>query len=493
MNIRQSGPRWGQICVLLALTLAVAACNSDSSGSSSADGNTPTTTSSGVSYGRVTGFGSVFVNGTKFETNNAKIIVNGQTASLDDLSEGMLVRVKGQWNAQGGGSASHIEFDDNLRGPVTLVTGPDPVTGKGSLTVLGQTVLFDGRTVFRGKSAAKVAKGDAVSVSGWYLGNGKFRASLVNVGVSIGTDETELEGVIENLNRGTKTFTIGGLNVNYGSVTKVEFDDGQTQLNNGDYVEVEGRLQGADLLASEVEVDDDRIKADEGDDIELEGPIGDIAPDGSSFTINGIMIRLAGDTQFDDGLSKTSLQPGLWVKVEGNWNSAGEVVAEEIESREGDSEVNAKILAAPDTANMQLNIGGVTVQATSRTLIVDDGEGTAGQLKFSDLKKGDYVEVDGMLRTDAGGSVYLEALKIERDMDDDDAFELSGSVDSTTTTTFTILGIQMDVNDQTVYDGGLTGIADINAGDQLEVEYVGQAGGSFYLAREVEPEEEDDD
>jgi hypothetical protein len=47
-----------------------------------------------VSMGSITGFGSVHVNGVKFETTSAKITVNGQVAMQTDLKVGDVVSVQ---------------------------------------------------------------------------------------------------------------------------------------------------------------------------------------------------------------------------------------------------------------------------------------------------------------------------------------------------------------------------------------------------------------
>jgi hypothetical protein len=72
----------------------------------------------GISFGPVTGFGSVFVNGTAFDTNDAVILVNGEPATEASLTEGMLVRVEGEWTGTGTGTADRMEYRNDIRGPV---------------------------------------------------------------------------------------------------------------------------------------------------------------------------------------------------------------------------------------------------------------------------------------------------------------------------------------------------------------------------------------
>lgn len=69
-------------------------------------------------------------------------------------------------------------------------------------------------------------------------------------------NEYEAKGFISNLNTGTKTFTLRGDSWNYGTAT---WDDGDSEsnLNNGDCVEVEGTLQSGVFVAKEIKYDDD--------------------------------------------------------------------------------------------------------------------------------------------------------------------------------------------------------------------------------------------
>ncbi len=165
------------------------------------------------------------------------------------------------------------------------------------------------------------------------------------------------------------------------------------------------------------------------------------------------------------------------------------VIAEEIEPRSTDTEIEAAILQILDAGNRVLDVGGVRVQVTSRTLITDDDDDD--RLTFPQLQTGDFLEIDGIRREDDSG-VYLEATRIERDDDDDDDFELTARVDSVGITSFTILGITMNVDGGIEWDDGLDNINDLSEGMRVEVEYELRNNGMFY-ALEVEREDDDDD
>ncbi len=107
----------------------------------------------GISTGRITGFGSVFVNSVGFNTDDAVITVDGEVASEADLGIGMVVAVEGTFDPNGlTGKANRITYEEIVEGTVDAIDG-----AAESLVVLGQTVLTnqDNRTViFDGSDAA---------------------------------------------------------------------------------------------------------------------------------------------------------------------------------------------------------------------------------------------------------------------------------------------------------------------------------------------------
>ena len=76
------------------------------------------------SSGTIDGFGSIFVNGVEFETDEALIELDGKTATAGELGLGMVVLVTGTVNEDGiTGNATHVVFDDEVEGPVERALG----------------------------------------------------------------------------------------------------------------------------------------------------------------------------------------------------------------------------------------------------------------------------------------------------------------------------------------------------------------------------------
>lgn len=440
---------------------SLAACGGSSgSGPASANGN---------SVGPISGFGSVYVNGTRFRTDGSVRSDDGLERE-DQLEKGMIVRVQGDWDDDGEGEAHSIDYDDTLRGPLTSVDWND-VDRTGVLVVAGQTVALDGQTVFKGATPVELAAASAgqyrVRISAWRLEDGSFRASYVGaLDTSARFDdrhEVEIEGAVAGLDRDAQTFNIRGLEVNYVSAV---FDDDMSadDLENGVIVEVEGRMENGVLIAGEIE--DEDAWYDDDEDIEISGAIqGDYDSATRQFRLNGLTVQVDADTDFDD-VSESDLQDGLLVKVEGEMRG-GILLAEDVELRDADAELEATI-GEINSSDRTLLVGGVRVVVTGSTLIEDDED--ERRLVFDDLRVNDYLEVEGIQRSEDGG--YLEAVKIERE-DDDDGFELEARVTAISDTRITVAGLE--------FDSAGIGLAGISVGDEVEISYFLDAGGQFRI------------
>lgn len=467
--------------VKLALTGAVAgslaACGGGGSGSSA-----NSDASAGTSVGPVSGFGSVYVNGTRFETNGS-VSSNDGIERESQLEKGMILKVRGRWDDDGQGQADRLDYDDSVRGPLQSASWND-VDGMGTLQVAGQQIQVDGQTVFKGATPVALAgaAGDTyrVRVSAWRLDDGSFRASYVGAKL-IGDDfddvnEVEIEGEISSLDASLQTFQINGIDVDYQSA---QFDDdlGRNDLSNGLIVEVEGFIESGVLIAEEIDDEDDLFEGN--DDVEIAGAIsGEYDESARQFQLNGVTVQVNGGTEFDDGLRENDLTDGLLVKVEGEFRN-GVLIAEEIESRDGDAELDGRIESKSDN---EMVVSGVTVRLTGSTLIENDDDDDDRIIMrtqdLEDLRVGDSVEIEGRQHTSDGG--YLEAIKIERDDDGDNDYEMDGRVTAVTSDSITVMGLTMS--------RGTTDFTGISVGDKVEVEYFLNRGGD-YVVDEIEEDD----
>lgn len=488
-----------------ALSLGIlAACGDatvDSGGPDIVDGGIRGT---GTSVGPVSGFASVFVNGIRFNTDG----LNGQVESDDgisresELDKGMILRVDGAWQADGQGTASRVEYDDTLRGEISVSRPWDTLGARSAtLSIYGLTVHIDSQTVIKGKKVTDLADGDFVRVSAWRLPNGEFRASFIRVlaDSAVGALDmervVEIEGQVSQLDQDLMTFRLGDITVKY-DPDSTEFGGvGIADLASNPFIELEGSFSGDVLLAKEIDEDDlRRYRKGDEDDIEFAGPVSNaIDPDTRIFEINGLFVRVTDETDFDDGLTEDDLVPGLLIQVEGQFLDDETIVeAEEIELREGEAEVEGQVSSNevfPDTRTFR--IGGVLVQVTSQTTIVGDDD---VRLDFDDLGGPQEVEVNGIERVSIDGDVSLEAIKVE--VDDDFAeneLKLVGRLREMDFFAINVLGVRIAINTSTEFDDDLTqdelqAMFDSGARPLIEVDYRRTTNG--FMAEKIELEDD---
>lgn len=415
----------------LAVAAALAGCN-DSGSSSSTSDLEPITSS-----GEITRFGSVYVNGTRFETRGAEIRVDDIAADEQALDVGMVVTVEGEVNpATGEGHATAIRFDADLEGPVTDVslTSTDGVT-EGTIDVLGHTVEVTADTRFEGEgnitSLDQLTTDTRVEVSGWGDGQGTLTATRIEV--EDDDDDIEVRGTISDLNTVDDEFTLNGrITVDY---SNAELDD-DLELANGLVVEVEASAfdTGSNtLIATEVEEeergdgrDDDRERTFAG----LVRNIDGLSEDPAWFQLNHRRIYLdLEEDDDDDYVDPSTLTAGTTgntasrVKVEGRYRTVdGErrFYAEEIERLGRDDDEEEFELEGYPIAAIDLEAQPPTIEVNGLTLVITpntelDGDGIR---RLSDLAVGMNVEVEYYENAD-GQNIATEIEVEDEDGDDD--------------------------------------------------------------------------
>ncbi|MGO1462496.1 MAG: DUF5666 domain-containing protein [Marinobacter sp.] len=433
--------------VVLATALAFSLLSACGGETTVADGGIRGT---GSSVGPVSGFGSVFVNGVEFFTDsilNRKVKSNDGLENESDLQKGMILRIEGEWEKSGTGQAKSMEYDDSLRGTVSGLTA-NIAERRLEFEIHNQKVFADAQTVLKGKQFADFKTGDFVRISAWRQADDRYRASYIEFNPqSYGDDPVEIEGRVDNRSLTSTRFSMNGLLVDY---SNAEFGDGLSADNlseQGAYFEVEGKLQGDTLLASRVQRDDFRRYQRRGEDMELAGPVSsDFKERTKSFGLNGLTIKVTDETDLDD-LTSADLKAGVLVQVEGKFVSPTELLASEIEAREGDAEVEGTIDGVCIRMSNCFTVGGVRVQVvTSRTIITDDESDE--RLTIDDLKpelvspKFISVEVSGLQRKDKFNEVYVEALRVERELSDerDSEYEVEGYLNDVKQNDIKVLG-----------------------------------------------------
>ncbi len=420
----------------------------------------------GIVFGTITGFGSVWVNGRRFEIDDAEIIVDGEVINIDPklaLAVGMVVRLDvDPENVMFGGVANKVEFDDEIEGPVDGL--PIEVgSGVKRINILGQKIMVDAtRTLFVGTSYTTVGANDILEVSGFRVDGDPALADddrivatyVEKVGTYnplTDTPEVELRGKVSDLVEGV-SFKIYDVQINYVGVN-VDVDGGQ--LVEGMFVEVEGIFVSPEVNAVEIVQEDENFGTDV-DDISLHGvvsryvPIADGGDGLARFFVNGQRVN-ASAAKLEPADLESLMQNGLEVEVEGEIVD-GVLIAEELELR-ADTELRTTVLDVDYAAGtfvvdypFVLGKNTVTVNTSVQTLFEDD-TGVVSDFSLDDLKKGDFVEVEGVEINDA-----VSAHTVERRKAND--VKLQGAVDAfVPEVSITILGITYPVDALTMYSG----------------------------------------
>ncbi len=401
----------------LLTTVGLSGCGGGGDGLAGIGGTGITT--SGV----ITGFGSVFVNGIEFETEQTAITVNETAATQANLAIGMVVSIQGTVNNDGvTGTADTLVYDAELVGPISGTPVADADNLTQTFSVLGVTVIVErGSTVFDNNGFADfgfdtLAQGDVVEVSGFIDSAGILAATRVDKEHDDPIDaEVTLKGTITSPITANQ-FELGTVTVTWDGTTELEDMPADTANWEGLFVEVEGTLSGATALnAVEIEREAGGFTAGEGSNVELEGVITDFLSL-SSFKINGQRID-ASNADFSPRNLVSTLANGAQVEVMGVIVN-GVIQANDVEGRRGNVKLAAAV-SSVDTDNntFSLNLSdaaqAVTLTVTNQTLF--DSKNKTEVFNVSTLNASDIVEVDAYLNN---GALVTTHVMHETDLDE---------------------------------------------------------------------------
>lgn len=420
VSLRPASARRAFALSTLSLAVLLGACGGGGGGD-------PAASTQGFSSGPISGFGSIIVNGIRYEDGSASVIDDeGDSVSRssdDPLQLGVVVEVVGRVNDDGiSGTASRFEVRSGLKGPVEA---KNSLTD--TLTVLGTPVRVTATTIYQGVSgfAGLVAgsDGQVVEVHGLPGADGTLvatRIELESPTVSAYGGDYRVRGSLSGL-AGTapsQTFRVGAVDVRTDALTRL----------NGSLVEgalVSVRLAKTPVAgvytASRVQLKTRGFARDDRyDRAEIEGLVTAFTSI-NSFEVNGYPVTTSDTTVFEDGRSGVVL--GARVDVDGTVVN-GVLQARKVEldrfdsgesgdDRDGDDRDDAPFefkgvaSAVSGTASAgTFTVRGQSIDYDSRTVF----RAGLSAASFSGVN----VEVDAVSDSSSGAGTRFLAVRIER-------------------------------------------------------------------------------
>lgn len=376
----------------------LSACGGGGGGTTDAPTPTPVdTTVRPLSVnGTVTGFGSVIIDGVRYDDTTVQVAVDnggatGTTVTLGELKLGMSVDAKVD-----NGKLTEVTLRSAITGPVASID-----LAGSSFMIYGQPVkvVTSGATptLFEGVSGLSgLAVNDRVEVHGTVDANKAIVATRVERKPRDANEvAVKISGVVTTLDNTAKTFKFNDLTVDFSSAvvrpSNLSLANGQLVFAFGDAAPSGGRFTAKAV----------RIKAaEDGAPAALGGRITAFTSL-SDLSLAGVKVN-AGTATLDGGVA-ADLVVGQSIAVEGKMQS-GVLVADKVRilktSVDALSSLKGEVSDFVSAANFKLR--GTTVDAANATFV----SGTV-----ADLANGAYVTVQGAARGDVFRAEKVEFLK----------------------------------------------------------------------------------
>ena len=375
----------------LALTL-LASC-----GGGGSDSNAP----AGSSYtaGPITGFGSIIVNGVRFDVSRARVVDDsGRERTEADLKLGMMAQVQaGDITGVDTSQATQVQIGSAIIGPVDAIN-----TSTRLLIVLGQTIDVADTTVF-GPSLPSgpfsISVGTILEIFGMLdTTTGHYQATRIEAM----TDATsfKLQGVVANLDTARRTFMMGGETISFASLPAGSVPP----LSNGQQVTVLLQMQpnlNNQWVAAQFVTDGNPTPVPAAQSkVKLRGFITSVDSPGH-FSINGLPVDASNATIRP---KSATLVPGAQVKVEGSISN-GTVIATKVTVKKGRGHGPGNDENEDEDDQFELHGAVENLNTSSQTCLVRGVPVNFSTAVFSgggrdQLARGSRINVKGKLSSD---------------------------------------------------------------------------------------------
>lgn len=388
--------------------------------------------------------------------------------------------------SSGSGTITVPPNDDDTGGIIRGGIAVGPITNFGSVVVNGVQFDTDGASFMIDDAPgtqADLAVGDFVVIEGEYA------ADLASGTATAVIYDDNVEGPIESIDQAGNTLVVLGQSVRADATTS--FDDSIDPasidgLSVGDIVEVTGFVDAAGVtIATRIEL------KPAGSEFEVHGVVANLDAAAMTFSLAALTVDFSAATL--DNFPSGEISLGDFVEAKGDrLGSGGELVANSVELEDGQVSANdgdrveIEGLITRFASDSDFDVSGVSVVTDGSTVF----EGGVA----ADLALNVKVEVEGDF--DANGTIVASRVDIRRAK----VVRISANADSVDTAggSLAILEITVAVDsltrleDKSNADLDPLNLADLNAGDYLEIRGTEfPAGSGDVLAAVIEREDPD--
>ena len=362
-------------------------------------GTSGSATKTSFASGPITGLGSIYVNGVRYDDSSAKVSSedddSGTSRDRSELKLGMVVEIEASGSSSDGssrsGTASEVRFGSEIVGPFDKTS-----VNLTAMTfeLLGQTVKVTGETMFEDLNVAAwkdLPNGFVLEVHGIRQTDGSYLATRIE---AESATHFKLRGAISELNVVPDTFKIGTALISYASIKPLTMT-----LQDGDIVRVKLATAPATIdgpwVATKIKSGDRKMS--DHDEAEVKGVLAIIpattsAPTTSApttYTVDGRAFVLDVGIALPAGAGN-----GAYVEVEGRV-VGGQFIASKIEIEDesspdfGEFVFKDKIAALVETTNgdaTEFTVKGMKILVDASTMFTSPAT-SAG------IKNDDCVEV----------------------------------------------------------------------------------------------------
>jgi len=481
MNRLKQHLQWGLCALSCVVSAAVlVACGGGGGGDSATQApaaTQPSASTASVVEGTITGFGSVIIDGQRFDDSLAKVLFannpDAQTAgTLGDLHTGMRVHADVK-----DGALQNLVVNFALVGTVGAVD-----TTAGTLNVFGQTIktTTTGQlpTVFDGfSSLSQLAMGDLVKVSGTVASDGSITATRIERKLKDGSELLRISGPVQNLDTTAKTFTLVG-----NATVTVSYADAKllptgAVIENGKLVSVVSAnapaASGGKTVLSASVVEIKARKLPDSSDTTVGGPINDFQSL-ASMRIGDVQVDASAAT-LKDGTVAADVVNGAQAQAHGTVKD-GVMKADSLRVFKNDTALKAQLVGQ---ITDYVSLANFTLRGT----VVDASAAKFTQGSAADLAAGAWVQVTGQL-TSAG--VKASEIAVQPPPADKPA-RLAGAISAVDTAgkSFTLLGTTVKVADTTKFSPDGKTLANLAAGVLVSVDGSYSATSGVFTATSV--------